>query len=36
LRHIESVLEAVGGNKTEACRILGIGRGTLYNKLAAR
>jgi DNA-binding NtrC family response regulator len=33
-RHIEFVLEQVGGNKTQACRILGIGRGTLYNKLA--
>jgi DNA-binding NtrC family response regulator/pSer/pThr/pTyr-binding forkhead associated (FHA) protein len=33
-RHIEFVLQEVGGNKTQACRILGIGRGTLYNKLA--
>jgi len=32
-RHILSVLERVGGNKTQACRILGIGRGTLYKKL---
>ena len=32
-RHIEHVLTAVGGNKTEACKILGIGRATLYNKL---
>ncbi|MEQ9410159.1 MAG: sigma 54-interacting transcriptional regulator [Fuerstiella sp.] len=31
--HILSVLERVGGNKTHACRILGIGRGTLYKKL---
>lgn len=33
-RHIRFVLEQVGGNKTQACRILGIGRGTLYSKLA--
>jgi DNA-binding NtrC family response regulator len=32
-RHIESVLKSVGGNKVEASRILGIGRGTLYKKL---
>ena len=32
-RHIEYVLEQVDGNKTKACKILGIGRGTLYNKL---
>ena len=32
-RHIRSVLDACGGNKTQACRILGIGRGTLYSKL---
>jgi Nif-specific regulatory protein len=33
-RHIQYVLEQVGRNKTQACRILGIGRGTLYNKLS--
>lgn len=33
LQHIRDVLEACGGNKTQACRILGIGRGTLYSKL---
>ena len=33
LRHIQLVLEQCGGNKTKACRILGIGRGTLYKKL---
>ena len=33
LRHIEYVLRAVGGNKTRACEILDIGRGTLYKKL---
>jgi DNA-binding NtrC family response regulator len=33
-RHIQFVLQQVAGNKTQACRILGIGRGTLYNKLA--
>lgn len=32
-RHIEGVLSMVGGNKTEACRILGISRATLYSKL---
>lgn len=32
-RHILSVLEQVGGNKTRACKVLGIGRGTLYKKL---
>jgi DNA-binding NtrC family response regulator len=33
LRHIRHVLQLVNGNKTEACKILGIGRGTLYKKL---
>jgi len=32
-RYIHHVLQAVGGNKTHACKILGIGRGTLYKKL---
>ncbi len=32
-RHIEYVLRHVQGNKTQACTILGIGRGTLYRKL---
>jgi Nif-specific regulatory protein len=32
-RHIEWVLNQCGGNKTKACRILGIGRATLYNKM---
>ena len=32
-RHIEYVLGRVAGNKAEACRVLGIGRGTLYKKL---
>ena len=32
-QHIMSVLDRVGGNKTQACRVLGIGRGTLYKKL---
>jgi DNA-binding NtrC family response regulator len=32
-RHIDYVLRRVGGNKTLACKILGIGRGTLYKKL---
>ncbi|MEZ6063656.1 MAG: sigma 54-interacting transcriptional regulator [Planctomycetaceae bacterium] len=33
LRHIVAVLERVNGNKTQACKVLGIGRGTLYKKL---
>ena len=32
-RHIDYVLWKVGGNKTEACRVLGISRATLYSKL---
>lgn len=32
-RHILAVLEAVGGRKAEAARILGIDRATLYRKL---
>ena len=32
-QHIMSVLERVAGNKTQACKVLGIGRGTLYKKL---
>ncbi len=32
-RHIERVLDSVDGNKTKACKVLGIGRATLYNKL---
>jgi len=32
-RHIERVLRAVGGNRQEAARILGIDRSTLYRKL---
>jgi len=32
-RHIENVLRAVGGNRQEAARILGIDRTTLYRKL---
>ncbi len=31
--HIQYVLDQVGGNKSQACKILKIGRGTLYNKL---
>lgn len=33
LRHIQLVLEQCDGNKTKACKMLGIGRGTLYKKL---
>ncbi|GMQ80504.1 MAG: sigma-54-dependent Fis family transcriptional regulator [Planctomycetia bacterium] len=33
--HIRFVLDACQGNKTRACEILGIQRGTLYNKLRA-
>jgi DNA-binding NtrC family response regulator len=32
-RHIESVLAVVGGNKTEAAKLLGVNRRTLYRKL---
>lgn len=32
-QHILRVLEKCGGNKTQACRVLGIGRATLYSKL---
>jgi Nif-specific regulatory protein len=32
-RHIAYVLRKTGGNKTLACQVLGIGRGTLYKKL---
>jgi two-component system response regulator HydG len=32
-RYIERVVEAVGGNKTDAAKILGVGRKTLYRKL---
>lgn len=32
-QHIEFVLARCNGNKTQACRILGIGRATLYAKL---
>ena len=32
-RYIERVLEAVGGNKTEAAKVLGFDRTTLYRKL---
>jgi DNA-binding NtrC family response regulator len=31
--HILWVLKQCGGNKTQACRILQIGRATLYSKL---
>jgi two-component system response regulator HydG len=31
--HIERVLEACGGSQTEAARVLGIGRNTLWRKL---
>jgi DNA-binding NtrC family response regulator len=34
-RHIQNVLDQVGGNKTRACEILGIGRATLYKKLSS-
>lgn len=32
-QHIAYVLNEVSGNKTQACKVLGIGRGTLYKKL---
>ena len=31
--HISMVMHALGGNKSQAARILGIGRKTLYRKL---
>jgi Nif-specific regulatory protein len=34
-RHIEYVLKKCAGNKTQACKVLGIGRATLYSKLDA-
>ncbi len=34
IRHIRQVLASVKGNKTKACKILGIGRATLYSKLS--
>lgn len=34
-RHVLRVLEAVGGNRSEAARVLGIGRRTLYDRLKA-
>jgi DNA-binding NtrC family response regulator len=33
---IDRALERAGGNKAEAARLLGIGRRTLYDKLASR
>jgi two-component system response regulator HydG len=32
-RYVMRVLEAVGGNKTQAAKVLGIERKTLYRKL---
>jgi DNA-binding NtrC family response regulator len=32
-QHIDRVLRAVGGNRQEAARILGIDRSTLYRKV---
>ena len=36
INHILQVLEQVGGNQTEAAKILGIGRTTLWRKLNRR
>ncbi len=35
-RHIREVVRATGANLTEAARVLGINRRTLYRKLRAR
>jgi DNA-binding NtrC family response regulator len=35
MRYIQRVLDSVGGNRTEAARILGLDRKTLYRKLQA-
>ena len=35
VRHIQYVLQRCDGNKTQACKVLGIGRATLYSKLGA-
>jgi DNA-binding NtrC family response regulator len=32
-RYIEGALKAVGGNKTQAAKLLGVDRRTLYRKL---
>jgi len=32
-RYVQSVLKAVGGNKTHAAQVLGVDRRTLYRKL---
>ncbi len=32
-QYVQHVLEIAGGNKSEAARILGLGRRTLYRKL---
>jgi len=34
-RHVMEVLQACTGNRTEAARILGVDRKTLYRKLVA-
>lgn len=34
-QHIRYVLDQVDGNKTQACKVLGIGRATLYKRLEA-
>ncbi len=35
MRHIRRVMKVCNGNKTQACKMLGIGRATLYSKLRA-
>ncbi|MEN8133785.1 MAG: helix-turn-helix domain-containing protein, partial [Pseudomonadota bacterium] len=33
IKHIQRILESVGGNQTQAAKLLGINRSTLWRKL---